>query len=106
MLLSSRLLTGLFLTGAAVGLSACSALGDLTGANDTNGPSVTVQLECRVNADGKATNCRVLRPADDDKYNQKALAAATTGRFKPLIRDGIPLDDINRPITFRFPVEK
>ncbi len=64
----------------------------------------SVQLDCRLGADGRLNRCRVASEAPQGMgFGQAALAAAQYFRFRPAVRDGRPIDGAEIRVGVEWP---
>lgn len=61
-----------------------------------------VHVLCRIDVTGKLQSAEVAR-SSGDSFIQPALAAVRQWRFKPALRDGVPVEmEVTIPIRFAF----
>lgn len=63
-------------------------------------------LDCRITAEGKASDCKVVSQTPEDYgFGEAAVALSAGFAFNPEIRDGKPVDGARRliPVTFAAP---
>lgn len=64
-----------------------------------------VVIEVRIGTDGRVTAARILFADDDDFARVTEQQALARWRFRPALRDGVPVDSVKR-LTVRFQLRR